>query len=151
MATQIVEFPQVAVPQPRKKADRTQFAPARSKMVHLTPDELLAVLKVARERSSRDWAMILVAYRHGLRASELCELRTADVDLESGSLDIRRLKGSLHTIQPLCRHKGQPLLDEVRALRTWLEERKQMAKSDGSDYLFLSQKGGRLSRVQFFR
>jgi len=62
----------------------------------------------------------------------------ADVDHESGSLDIRRLKGSLHTIQPLCRHKGQPLLDEVRALRTWLEERKQMAKSDGSDYLFLS-------------
>jgi integrase/recombinase XerD len=70
---------------------------------------------------------------------------------ESGSLDIRRLKGSLHTVQPLCRHKGQPLLDEVRALRNWLEERKQMAKSDGSDFLFLSQKGGRLSRVQFFR
>ena len=95
--------------------------------------------------------MILIAYRHGLRASELCGLRTPNVDLESGSLDIRRLKGSLHTIQPLCRHKGQPLLDEVRALRTWLEERKQMAKSDGSDYLFLSQKGGRLSRIQFFR
>ena len=83
-------------------------------MVHLTPDELLSVLKVARERSSRDWAMILLAYRHGMRASELCGLRTAEVDLESGSLDIRRLKGSLHTIQPLCRHKGQPLLDEVR-------------------------------------
>jgi len=36
-------------------------------MVHLTPDELLAV-KVAREWSTRDWAMILIAYRHGMRA-----------------------------------------------------------------------------------
>ena len=91
--------------------------------------------------------MILVAYRHGLRASELCGLRIADLDLESGSPDIRRLKGSLHTIQPLYRHKGQPLLDEVLALRSWLKER----KADGSDYLFLSQKGGRLSRIQFYR
>ena len=49
--------------------------------------------------------MILVAYRHGLRASELCGLRIADLDLESGSPDIRRLKGSLHRVQPLCRHK----------------------------------------------
>jgi len=52
-----------------------------------------------------DLAMILVAYRHGLRASELCGLRIADLDLESGSPDIRRLKGSLHRVQPLCRHK----------------------------------------------
>src|SRR5205085_1580450 len=73
--------------------------------------------------------------------------KAADVDLKSGSVDIRRLKGSLHTVQPLFRHKGQPLLDEVLALRTWLKER----KPDGSDYLFLSQKGGRLSRAQFFR
>lgn len=43
-------------------------------------------------------------------------------------------------------HKGQPLLDAVLALRTWLRDRR-----GSSDYLFLSQKGGRLSRVQFFR
>src|SRR5207245_419744 len=98
-----------------------------------------------RKRSARDWAMILIAYRHGLRASELCSLKSAVVDLEAASIDIRRLKGSLHTIQPLYRHKGWPLLDEILALRTWLKER----KPDGSDYLFLSQKGGRMSRIQF--
>jgi site-specific recombinase XerD len=147
MATQIVEFPQTAIPQAQTKAEAPRPVLTRTKMVHLTPDELLAVLKVARERSSRDWAMIVVAYRHGMRASELCGIRIMDVDLESGSIDIRRLKGSLHTIQPLYRHKGQPLLDEVLALRTWLKER----KADGSDYLFLSQKGGKLGRVQFFR
>ncbi len=116
-------------------------------MNHLTPDELLAVLKAARIRSARDWCMILLAYRHGMRASEVCNLRLPDVDLKAGSISVRRLKGSLHTVQPLYRHKGQPLLDEVTALRTWLRQR----ESDGSDYLFLSQKGGRLHRSQFFR
>ena len=62
-------------------------------------------------------------------------------------MSIRRLKGSLHTVQPLYRHKGQPLLDEIAALRSWLRRR----QPDGSDFLFLSQKGGRLHRSQFFR
>ena len=116
-------------------------------MTHLSPEEILAVLKAARSRSSRDLGMILLAYRHGLRASEVCELKLTDVDLKAGSVSIRRLKGSLHTTQPLYRHKGQPLLDEVAALRAWMRER----QPDGSDFLFLSQKGGRLHRSQFFR
>lgn len=116
-------------------------------MDYLTAEEVLIVLRVARSRSSRDWAMILLAYRHGLRASEVCSLRLTDVNLKDSSLSIRRLKGSLHTIQPLYRHRGQPLLDEVTALRRWGQER----KPDGSDFLFLSQKGGRLHRSQFFR
>ena len=116
-------------------------------MIALTPDELLAVLKAARSRSARDWAMILFGYRHGLRASEVCGLKLADVDPKADSISIRRLKGSLHTVQPLYRHKGQPLLDEVTALRAWKRER----KADGSDFLFTSQKGGRLHRSQFFR
>jgi type 1 fimbriae regulatory protein FimB len=91
--------------------------------------------------------MILLAYRHGMRASEICALELKDVDLKDGLLSIRRLKGSLHTTQPLYRHKGQPLLDEVTALRAWLRER----TSDGSTFLFLSQKGGRIHRSQFFR
>jgi hypothetical protein len=41
----------------------------RKRQVHLTPDEVIAVLKTAKERSARDWAMVLVAYRHGMRAS----------------------------------------------------------------------------------
>jgi len=39
----------------------------RGQMTFLTPVETLAVLKVAKQRSTRDWAMILLAYRHGLR------------------------------------------------------------------------------------
>ncbi len=116
-------------------------------MSYLTPEELLAVLKAARARSTRDWAMILLAYRHGMRASEVCGLKLADAEMKSESVSIRRLKGSLHTVQPLYRHKGQPLLDETNALRAWLRTR----NGDGSDFLFTSQKGGRLHRSQFFR
>ena len=49
--------------------------------------------------------------------------------------------------RPIYRHKDQPLLDEQAALRAWLRDR----DPDGSDYLFTSQKGGRLHRSQFFR
>ena len=149
--SQVVPFAKIATStqvKPARPIEASRSGRAgRNKMVQLTPDEILAVLKVARSRSARDWAMILVAYRHGLRASEVCELKMADVDLKAGWLSIRRLKGSLHTVQPLYRHKGQPLLDELNALRSWLRER----NSDGSDYLFLSQKGGRLHRSQLFR
>jgi type 1 fimbriae regulatory protein FimB len=109
-------------------------------MTFLSPEEVLAVLKAAREHASRDWAMILLAYRHGLRASEVCGLKLADIDLKSGSI-------SIPTVQSLYAHRGQPLLDEMSALRAWLRER----RSDGSDYLFTSQKGGKLDRTQFFR
>jgi site-specific recombinase XerD len=133
----LIELP-TRIPKPRAKRAAGTF---------LTPDETLAVLRGAKDRGARDWSMILLAYRHGLRASEVCGLRLADVNLRDGSLAIARLKGSLNTTQPLYAHRGQPLLDEVAALRAWLKVR----PADGSDSLFTSQKGGRLDRTQFFR
>ena len=149
---EVIPFRKPAKEEPQAQPTHVREAPhpiqvVRQKMVHLTPEELLAVLKAARSHSARDWAMVLLAYRHGLRASEVCDLKLADADLKAGFVSIRRLKGSLHTVQPLYRHKGQPLLDEVTAVRAWLRKR----QPDGSDYLFLSQKGGRLHRSQFFR
>ncbi len=119
----------------------------KDSMVYLEPAEVLAVLKVAKAKSTRSWAMILLAYKHGLRASEICNLRLGDVDLKNGSIVVDRLKGSLRTTQAVAGHRGQPLLDELKALREWLRERPH----DGSDFLFTSQKGGRLHRSQFFR
>jgi integrase len=140
---QVVPIRNSLAPHPQK-APRTEN---RSTMAFLSPEEVLAVLKVARDRATRDWTMILLAYRHGLRASEVCGLKLIDLDLKAGSISIRRLKGSLLTVQPLYPHRGQPLLDEMSALRAWLRER----RADGSDYLFTSQKGGKLDRTQFFR
>ena len=116
-------------------------------MQHLEPAEVLAVLKTAKAKGSREWAMVVVAYKHGLRASEVCNLRVDDIDLKNGSIVIQRLKGSLRTTQAVTEHRGEPLLNVQRALREWLRTR----RDDGSDFLFTSQKGGRLDRSQFFR
>src|SRR6266566_2863461 len=122
---------------------------ATSSMIHLEPAEVLSVLKAARAkgRGCREWAMIVVAYKHGMRASEVCNLRLNDLDMKNGSIVVERLKGSLRTTQAVTEHRGEPLLNEVKALREWLRQR----PDDGSDYLFTSQKGGRLDRSQFFR
>jgi type 1 fimbriae regulatory protein FimB len=116
-------------------------------MIHLEPNEVLSVLRAARAKGNREWAMIVVAYKHGMRASEVCNLRLNDLDLRNGSIVVDRLKGSLCTTQALTEHRGEPLLNELKALREWLRER----RDDGSDFLFTSQKGGRLDRSQVFR
>lgn len=114
-------------------------------MKALTPDEVMKVLKAA-SGSKRNLAMVLLAYRHGMRASEICNLKLADLDMKNGEVTIRRLKGSLKTVQPLADLPGQPLLSEKRVLTAWLAERQ-----DASDYVFTSQKGGKLDRTAFWR
>lgn len=116
-------------------------------MNHLEPHEVLAVLRAAKANGPREWAMILLAYKHGMRTSEVCNLRLDDIDLKNGSIIVARLKNSLRTTQALTEHRGEPLLNELKALREWLRQR----RDDGSDFLFTSQKGGRLDRSQFFR
>ena len=78
----------------------------------LTQSEMGDFLRAAHKgrHGARNYAMLLMAYRHGLRVSELINVRMADLDLDTGHLFVRRLKGSLSTSQPL---EG----DEIRALR----------------------------------
>jgi type 1 fimbriae regulatory protein FimB/type 1 fimbriae regulatory protein FimE len=45
--------------------------------------------------------MILIAYRHGLRASELCGLRWDQIELNTGRLHVRRAKGGIDNVHPL--------------------------------------------------
>jgi len=129
--------------------DSTQIAHrhASNSMQSLEPSEVLAVLRTAKAKDPREWAMILVAYKHGLRASEVCNLCIEDLDLKNGHIVVKRLKGSLRTTQAITEHRGEPLLNEQRALRDWLRKR----RDDGSAFLFTSQRGGRMDRTQFFR
>jgi type 1 fimbriae regulatory protein FimB len=115
-------------------------------MKALTQDEIFKVLKAASD-SPRDLAMILLAFRHGMRATEVCELELKDVDLKNNEIVIRRLKHSLKTTQPLADVPGQPLLSERRVLRDWLKER----GAHPSKFVFVSQKSGCLNRSTFYR
>ncbi len=98
----------------------------------LTQDELRRLLDGIP--SKRDYAIFLLAYRHGLRASEVGLLRVADLDLKQYRLHIHRLKNSLAGLHPL-----QP--DELKAVKAYLKERGSNAPA-----LFLSRNHTPISR-----
>ena len=80
---------------------------------YLTPLEVDALIKAAKStgrHKHRDGTLILIAYRHGLRVSELVSLRWDQVDLKQGKLHVNRLKNGSPSIHPL---RGP----EIRALR----------------------------------
>lgn len=98
----------------------------------LTEAEMLAFLIAARKgrHGTRDYAMVLLAYRHGLRVSELIGLTVGDIDLAGGRIFVRRSKGSLSTSHPLA-------ATETRALKAWMRER----NGNPSQLLFFSERG----------
>ena len=126
--------------------DQKKSRQARKTMCFLSPKELLDLLRAAKAHGAREHAMILTCYMHGLRASEVCGLKLVDIDLRGGNIACNRLKESASSVQQLHAHRGQPLLDEIKVLKVYLAER----KDDGSGFLFLSQKGGRMTRQHFF-
>lgn len=99
---------------------------------HLTPDEVGKLLVAARRtgrNGSRDEAIVLVAYRHGLRVSELTALRWDQVELKAGLLHVTRRKNGTPSTHPL---QG----DELRILRA--------LRRDWADapFIFCSERGG---------
>jgi hypothetical protein len=83
--------------------------------------------------------MILVAYRHGLRASELTDLRWDQVDFSTANLHVRRAKKGSSATHPI-------LGDELRALRRL--QREQVAKSP---FVFTSERGAPFTTAGFAR
>jgi site-specific recombinase XerD len=81
----------------------------------LTLDETARLFRAIRPHR-RDRALFLVAYRHGLRASEVGLLRVEDIDLKSLRIMVHRLKGSHSGTHPLQ-------ADEAKALKALLRER----------------------------
>ena len=106
----------------------------------LTKQELQELLARAKQQSQRDYCMILLAYRHGLRASEVCGIRIDHIDMQAGNIHCIRGKGSVSNWQSLAR-------DEMKAIKLWLRHR---PKTD-DPHLFISRNGGPMSRSQFYR
>ena len=77
--------------------------PRSSSIKFFTRSELERTLSAAKARSARDYAMILLAYRHGLRASEICRLQINHIDLDAGNIHCMRGKGSVSNWQSLAR------------------------------------------------
>jgi integrase len=79
---------------------------------YLTEAEVEKLMKAANgnRHGHRDATMLLVAYRHGLRAAELVDLRWDQVDFRSATLHVRRVKQGTPSAHPI-------IGDELRALR----------------------------------
>jgi type 1 fimbriae regulatory protein FimB/type 1 fimbriae regulatory protein FimE len=108
---------------------------------YLTPEEVERLATAARVRGRyghRDATMILLAYRHGLRVSELVTLRWDQIDLKIGRIHINRLKGSESGPHPLS---GV----ELRALR-------RVHKEDGEGpFVFMTERQAPMSSSGFFK
>jgi type 1 fimbriae regulatory protein FimB/type 1 fimbriae regulatory protein FimE len=101
-------------------------------------ERLLTATK-ANRWAHRDATMILVAYRHGLRASELTDLRWDQVDFATATLHVRRVKQGSPSTHPI-------LGDELRMLR-----RLQREQEPKSPFVFTSERGSPFTTAGFAR
>jgi type 1 fimbriae regulatory protein FimB/type 1 fimbriae regulatory protein FimE len=122
----------------RKAPPRRQTNASKRAREYLTPAEVEQLLQAARSRGrygARDAAMILIAYRHGLRVAELVGLRWAQVDFGAGLLHVHRVKRGTPSVHPLR-------APELRALRA-------MSRAGSSAYVFTTERGAPMTAAGF--
>src|SRR5437764_10490070 len=124
----------------RTVTQRRQMNGALRTREHLTLDEVERLIEAAKTNryGQRDALMVLLTFRHGLRAAEVCDLRWEQIDFKTASLHVRRLKNGTPSTHPLT---GR----ELRALRRHLRE------SEKSPFVFVSERGAPLSAPGFSR
>ncbi len=108
---------------------------------YLTDAEVERLTEAAKgnRHGHRDATMILVAYRHGLRAAELADLRWDQVEFGTATLHVRRVKRGTPSTHPI-------LGDELRALR-----RLQREQEPKSSFVFTSERGAPFTTAGFAR
>ena len=120
---------------PRNENRSVPVRPANAELrtrEYLTPAEVEKLTKAARDGryGHRDTTLILVAFRHGLRATEICDLEWSQVEFSrSAALHVRRVKNGKPSVHPL---RG----DEISALR---ELRRQFSDLG---FVFATERGG---------
>src|SRR5450830_570669 len=89
--------------QKRAVAPRRQPNSELRSREHLTETEVEKLIEssIGNRYGHRDATMILVAYRHGLRASEVCDLRWEQIDWNSATLHVRRVKSGKPSTHPI--------------------------------------------------
>jgi len=137
----VVPLPLRTEPVPPQRATPTRRPNAELRSREFLTEhevELLITAATGNRWGHRDSTMILIGYRHGLRASELCDLRWDQVDLTGAVLHVRRVKNGTPSTHPLS---GR----ELRALRKLQRERAS------TDYIFVSERGAPFSTEGFAR
>ena len=107
-------------------------------------DRLLRQPDISTTVGLRDKAMIELLYSTGLRVSELCGLKAADIQLEAGCLRCIG-KGSKERLVPV----GRAALDLV--LQYMKKSRPEILGERTSPYLFPSRTGTAINRIAFWK
>jgi integrase len=130
---------------PARRAPTSKTVTVRSSRPreYLTEREIDKLMAAARANrwGHRDATAIFIAYRHGLRASEVVGLRWDDVDLQAGKLHVRRAKDGATSVHPLTGN-------ELRALRKL--QRETPAPAQGT-HIFVSERLAPLSVAGYQR
>jgi len=105
---------------------------------HLTETEVGKLIDAAKSNrhGHRDATMILTTYRHGLRASGICDLRWDQIDFTAATLHVHRVKSGKPSTHPV---RG----DELRALR------KLQREAQKSPFVFITERGGPFTTGSF--
>jgi integrase len=108
---------------------------------YLTEHEVERLITAAKRNrhGHRDATMVLVTYRHGLRAAEVVDLRWDQVDFKTATLHVRRVKAGTPSTHPM-------LGDELRALR-----RLQREQEPKLSFVFASERGTPFTTAGFAR
>lgn len=129
--TQLTKVRELELLPPKRSRNSRKYSDVKERE-YLFEDEVDAMIKAARKRGRhghRDATMILMAYRHGLRVSELVNLKWSQVNFKTGHLHVNRVKGSRSSVHPIAGI-------ELRSLR-------QLQRDyPNSPYLFVSERGG---------
>jgi len=113
----------------------TSTRPKRTRE-HLTQTEMDRLLAASKDPANsrnpeRDYCILLLMFRHGLRVSELCKLKITNNNVDTKQLFVKRSKDGDSGEHELYNGEGQ-------AVKAWLIERAKM--NPDCDTLFISER-----------
>lgn len=113
---------------------------SKSKRTYLTAQEVSRLLEQAKTNRypERDRALIMLTFRHGLRASEAVQLRWEQIDLQAARIHVARLKGSDDSVHVLE-------ADELQMLRALKKKQADTA------FVFMSERGAPMTADNYLK
>jgi len=141
----VIEFPVSRHQAVRHGPPSRQRNKARRTREYLTPAEVETLMKAARDRGRnghRDATMIMIAYQHGLRASELVKLTWQQIDLSDKVMHITRAKNGVPSVHPMTG-------EEMRSLRRVYREQADRGRVRPLERVFQTEQGTAMTEAGF--
>lgn len=131
-----------------KEIKDREFKSEDDQIKYLSESEITRFLEYIKADSFRNYAIFLLAYQHGLRASEIGVLKIGDYDKEDRRIYIRRIKGGISATYKISLELSKALNDWLKLCNLTQIPEKQFLKNKSNQVLFLSRKDNPIGRKQ---